>query len=274
MLILKVSNDQLAAPFPRYGGKGRSAPWYLGLLPPHHTYVEPYGGSGAILLAKPPSPVEVLNDLDGDIWNFFCVLRDPALSEQLVAVLEKTPNSRREFQVCQERQAETTDAVERARIFFVLTRQAFGSITGETWAYGRSHAKSFHGPLAQFEPLCRRLQRVQLENLPAVELIARYDSLRTLFVLDPPYLLETRVRQRGYRHEMSEPDHVALLDVLQRVKGKVLLCGYDSQLYNDHLRAWRRVERSELCRTGAISAPRPQRTEIVWMNYEDPRLVG
>jgi DNA adenine methylase len=270
---LKLFNEQMPPPFPRLGGKGATAGWYRDLLPPHRTYVEAYCGSAALLFSKPRSKVEVINDLDSDLFNFFLTVRDPEKCAALADAVEKTPYSRNEFARCKELEATVTEPVERARIFFVLSRQAFGSVTGITWAYGRSSMKSFHQAISLFEPVCQRLQRVQIENLPALTVIDKYDTFRTVFFIDPPYLPSTRIRQTGYRYEMDEEDHRELLARLTTIKGKVMLCGYPSELYDEMLPGWRKVERAERCRTGGLrdgQAERPDRIEAVWMNYRDP----
>lgn len=273
-MIIKLNNDQSAPPFSRYGGKGSAAKWYLSYLPPHHTYVEPYCGSAALLFAKSRSKVEAINDLDSDIVNFFCVLRDRAQCATLFKLLKLTPYSREEFDRCKLDWENIVDPIERARNFYVRSRQSFGSVVGESWAYGKVSMKSFHNSLALFEPLCRRLEQVQIDHLPALDVINRYDSARTCFFADPPYLPETRVRQKGYQHEMTIDDHRLLLDQLKTVKGKVLLCGYPSTLYDDVLSGWRTAERVVAVATGAVDGCQPRRTEKIWMNFEDPRLVG
>lgn len=274
-MLITLHNEQMAPPFSYFGGKGNQAQRYLGHLPPHHTYVEPCCGSAALLFGKPRSKVEVINDLDGDICNLFEVLRDPQRAEILADLVQKTPYSRSEYERCRNLLVETTDPVERARLYFVLIRQSFGSMIGQSWAYGRTSMKSFHGALAMFEPVCQRLQQVQIENLPALTVIEKYDSIRTCFFIDPPYLPEVRVRKQGYSHEMTTEQHVELLDRLKRVKGKVLLCGYPSDLYDQTLEGWRKAEKPVAVCTGDVQrSERPRRTEVLWMNFPDPRLVG
>jgi DNA adenine methylase len=166
------------------------------------------------------------------------------------------------------------DPVERARVFYVLTRQSFGSLVGESWAYGLVSMKSFHNSLSMFDPICRRLEQVQIENRPALDVIDCYDSARTCFFVDPPYLPETRVRLSGYHHEMTADEHSELLRLLKTVRGKVVLCGYPSEVYDDELHGWRSVERNVAVATGTVDQVRPRRIEKVWMNFDDPKLVG
>ena len=172
-----------------YGGKWRLAPWILRHFPPHEVYVEPFGGSAAVLLQKPESPLEVWNDLGLEVYNFFAVLRDEALCARLVRALEFTPWHREEFERCYAGLGEPQDdPVERARRFFVVSWQGVGA--PPSWRHVLharyhdvpSHTWSFDHLLAA----SRRLRRVQLEHRDALEVMGRYDSPDTLFYLDPP----------------------------------------------------------------------------------------
>lgn len=107
--------------------------------------------------------------------------------------------------------------------------------------------------------ITERLQGVQIEQQPALELIQRYRRADVLIYADPPYPLETR-SGRMYKHEMTDADHAELLDVLDEHPGPVLLSGYDNTLYNERLRHWHREERQALAEAGRI------RTEILWIN--------
>ena len=109
-----------------HGGKWRVADWVLAHLPPHHTYVEPFGGAGSVLLRKAPSPIEVYNDLDEDVVRLFRVLRDPAQAEELRHAVELTPWARAEFHACWERPAGLSD-VELSRRLLVRSFQAVGA---------------------------------------------------------------------------------------------------------------------------------------------------
>ena len=98
-----------------------------------------------------------------------------------------------------------------------------------------------------------RLKNAQIENLPAIELIRRYDTPDVFMYVDPPYLHGTR-KNYLYRYEMEDDEHIELLKLLVEHPGKVLLSGYDNDLYNQILIGWRKV-----------GIPR---VETLWMNYE------
>ena len=111
-----------------------------------------------------------------------------------------------------------------------------------------------------------RLRGVQIESIPAVDLIARFNYPNVLIYADPPYIITARQGRRAqYRHEMTDADHRDLLEVLKAHRGPVLLSGYDSDLYNNALRGWRRDEVSALAQTST------KRQEVLWMNFDPPR---
>lgn len=106
-----------------------------------------------------------------------------------------------------------------------------------------------------------RLKGVQIENLPAIELIKRYDTADVFMYLDPPYLHGTR-KNYLYRYEMTDAEHEVLLGILIEHPGKVLLSGYDNELYNERLSGWRKVQKNTIAEGGR------KRTETLWMNYD------
>src|SRR6266536_2920441 len=163
-----------------YGAKARLAPWIASLLPPGRTYVEPFAGSAAVLFAKSPSPTEVLNDLDGQVVNFFTVLRDRP--EELARALRLTPYARAEYQQ-HAAHYDDPDQVERARRWFLRVNQSISHLAGRGqpsgWAAafntnGADHAHKFAALANRLEACAERLRRVHLEQRPAVEVIAKY----------------------------------------------------------------------------------------------------
>lgn len=245
---MKAKKRKLTLPFSWYGGKNSLLKHLLPILDsvPHKVYVEPFGGSGAVLLNKKPSPTEVYNDLYGDVVHFFRMLRDH--SEELVGAIELTPYSREEF--VQSLTREGVGDIERARRFFVTARQVMMALAS-TASAGRwcvAHNQSRRGMalvvsrwLSATEGLmevAQRLKTVVIENEDACLLIPRYDGAETLFFLDPPYLMGTRSGGKGYLHEMSDDKHEQLLEIILACKGKVALCGYDNDLYGRRLANW------------------------------------
>lgn len=245
------------------GAKNRLAPWICEYIPKHEVYLEPFAGSLAILFNKQRSHIETVNDLDGEIVNFFRILRDRG--EELEHIIELTPFSRQEYKAAYE---VSEDELERARRFAVRCWMGFGC--GNLYQNGFKSGKQAKSPNPArawgelFETMrlaTKRLQGVQIENLPAVELIERYNTEDVFIYADPPYLHGTR-KNYLYKHEMTDANHKELLDVLVRHKGKVLLSGYDNDMYNNTLQGWNKVQKATIAEGGRA------RIETLWMNYE------
>jgi len=256
-----------------YGGKFSHLNWLLPLLPYTRHYCEPFGGSAAVLLNRDPSPIETYNDIDGEVVNFFYVLRDQ--TDELVKAIALTPFSREEFAIAVSKPTEELSDLERARRFFVRARQVRTGLAQTAsvgrWAHCRKTSRSgmagavsrWLGSIEGLSEIAERLLRVQIENRSAIEVIRAYDSENTLFYCDPPYLHETRGDAKAYKYEMTEEDHIALARVLRGVKGKVAISGYRCDLMDKLYEDWHRVEAPE---KNCHSVKKP-RTEGLWMNY-------
>ena len=263
-----------------YGGKYSHLDWLLPLLPTATHYCEPFGGSAAVLLNRVPAPVETYNDIDGELVNFFRVLR--VQKEQLLEAIGLTPFSREELrEAVRPVNSEATD-LERARQFFVRARQVRTGLA-QTASEGRwAHCKltsragmagavsRWLGSIEGLAEIAQRLLRVQIENAPALEVIKRYDSPETLFYCDPPYVHESRSDTNAYAFEMSDDEHRALAQVLHNVKGKVALSGYQcnlmDELYGDwhYIKAPSKKAHSTNTRPDAV---KQMRVECLWINY-------
>jgi DNA adenine methylase len=256
-------------PFPYFGAKGTIAEQIVALLPAHEHYVEPYCGSLAVLLAKRPSKMETVNDLDEDLVTFWRVLRDrPADLAQRCAL---TPHSRVEYQNCRYDQTPADDLERARRVWLLLTQGrggTLGSLTG--WRHfvvprGSSIGMPGYldGYVERLAPAAERLHDVSLECLPALELIEKYGrDAEVLLYVDPPYLGSTRAGL--YRHEMkTDAEHRALAEALQACSAAVIVSGYPSDLYDRELFAgWDRHTIATMTGNGAEKA----RTEVLWSN--------
>jgi DNA adenine methylase len=249
-----------------YGGKWQIAPWIISHFPKHQIYVEAYGGGGSVLLRKDRSYGEIYNDLDKEVVNVFRVLQKN--SRKLQRLLEVTPFSRDEMELAYTR---VQDPVERARRAIVRSFMGFGadSVTrsvrtgfransnrsGTTpahdWATWPKNIQLFH----------ERLTGVVIENRDALEVMESQDSPGTLHFLDPPYVHSTRGSMQaghGYAHEMSNAEHEKLCDFIKGLKGMVILCGYQNQIY-ERL-GWKTVSTET-----KVLGNKP-RTEVLWLN--------
>jgi DNA adenine methylase len=263
--------------FGYYGGKYSHLDFILPLLPTGYThYCETFGGSGAVLINRQPAPVETYNDLDGEVVNFFQCLRDEG--KELVRLISLTPFSRVELVKALTPAPEVSD-IERARRFFVRARQTRTGLA-QTSSEGRwahcvltSRAEMagavsrWLGSVEGLPEIVQRLQRVQIENAPATEVVLRYDSPQTLFYCDPPYPHEARGDCKAYGYEMTDAHHEALAEALHTAHGAVALSGYRCALMERLYRGWHRTDAD----TRLCNSSKGERTESLWTNYEPPK---
>lgn len=269
---------------PWFGGKARMARIIADKLPPHKFYVEPFGGAAGVLMAKSPGPVEIYNDLHDGIVTLFKVVRDPLLCRQLLELLELTPYARTEWRDCNSSWETETDLVEKARKVYVTLSQNFvGATNGGSWSFGGlkcngNVASQFYNSLVNIKVVAARLRNVQIENKPALEVMARWDSPETVLYVDPPYLPETRSKAPGdYKHELTQENHSELLDFLLNCKSMVILSGYPSKFYSDALEpnGWLKEEFEALAASAmqtvgnglkGKSVDHAKRTECLWFS--------
>lgn len=247
------------------GSKWGMADEIVGMMPKHRSYVEPFFGSGAVFFNKPRSPIETINDLDGDVVNFFRVLRrDP---ERLAKEASLIPYAREEYDDAWENRGDTE--FDRAVRFAIRCNMAFGTkrhtktgfkidVAGREAGYAVDNWIAFP---ANIRAAAGMLKCAQIENRPAISVIRRFNSPDVLMYIDPPYLPETRT-QKQYNCEMTKEEHEELLDELLRTKAKVILSGYASKLYDGMLGDWHRRERRAYAQGGQ------PRTEMIWCNFE------
>jgi DNA adenine methylase len=282
---MRQKSQRLRSPIVWFGGKGMMVAKLLPLIPPHRIYVEAFGGGASLLIAREPSEIEVYNDLNSGLVNFFRVLRDVKKFGTFERKANLMPYSREEFDHCKQTWATEQDAIERAFRWFVIARMSFGGIFGSSWSFGltgsargmASHVSRWLGAVEKLPEVSARLLRVQIEHKNALDLIRCYDTPETFFYLDPPYVLSSR-KCGGYEHEMSDADHQQLVGLLLDVKGKVLLSGYATPLHEELERAgWQRKDWQVTCHvsgktraTRGLSAEAKKRVESVWFNYPLP----
>lgn len=256
-----------------YGGKFSHLDWLLPLLPNAKHFCEPFGGSAAVLLNRDPAPVETYNDIDGEIVNFFRVLREQ--KDRLIEVIGLTPFSREEFENAIVEPTDDLTDLERARRFYIRARQVRTGLaqtaSAGRWAHCRLTSRAgmagavsrWLGSVEALPEIAQRLLRVQIEHAPAIEVIARYDSEDTLFYCDPPYVHEARGDSNAYKYEMSDDEHRKLADVLHQVEGKVALSGYASPLMSELYSDWSYIEAP----SKKVHSVKKERREVLWVNY-------
>jgi DNA adenine methylase len=267
-------------PLKWHGGKHYLAREIVALMPAHLHYVEPYAGGLAVLFAKPCEGIsEVVNDLNGDLMNFWRVLQDRRAFAEFRRRIEATPFSETEWQdaqtqLDQEPAGNHKLGIDRAASFFVLCRQSmagrcqdFAPITRTRTRRGMNEQSSaWLQSIASLPAVHDRLRRVVILRRPALEVLRTHDTPNTLFYLDPPYLPETRSSGVSERFDMTAEQHEELLDTIKGLQGKVMLSGYPSQLYDAKLAKWHCHE-FELPNNAARDIIKRRMTECLWCNF-------
>lgn len=270
---MQVAIDAPKRPAARYhGGKFKLAPWIIGFFPEHTTYTESFGGAASVLLRKPRCYAEVYNDLDGEMCNYFRVLRNPSQARELVRLIKLTPFAREEFEISY---ITDGDPIEQARRTIVRSFMGFGAagVSGNNTGFRNNSTRSGTTPAHDWmnyppalEVIADRMRGVTIENRPAIQVMQNFDAPTTLHYVDPPYPLSTRGKQSaaGYRHELTDVQHVDLASALQAMVGYVVLSGYRCEMYDQLYSGWQRMDKE----THADGAK--DRTESLWLS---PRTV-
>lgn len=266
----KPSKTTLKTPISYYGGKQSMLKEILPRIPGHIIYVEPFFGGGAVFFSKPQSPVEVINDLNSEVSNFYMQLQSNP--EALAWMIETTPHSRlahAKAALIYNNPEFFTDT-ERAWAFWVQTNMSFGSKIGGGFGYGLDNSVSLklkNKKLLMGAPLRERMSLVCIENNNALKVIRSRDSENTFFYCDPPYPNTDLGHYKGYTME----DFIALLELLSGIKGKFLLSSYPYPELEDFRakmgwksESFEKVLSAAKCKTGI----RKRKTEVLTWNYE------
>lgn len=247
------------------GSKWRMAKFIMGFFPEHHSYLEPFAGSLAVLMNKPRSHIETVNDLDGNVINLFRWIKDDP--ERLAHEIYFTPYSRQIYD--EAFRAEPEDSLQKAVNFYIRLNMGHGfrtngekvgwrnDIQGRERAYASEDWAALPGRIME---AAERLRGVQIECRPAVEVIKRFNFGNVLIYADPPYILSTR-HGKQYKYEMDDAEHEQLLLTLLAHKGPALISSYDNALYNRMLKDWHREE------TVVYSQVCSRKQEVLWMNF-------
>lgn len=247
------------------GAKNRLAEWIVSFIPEHKVYLEPYFGSGAVFFNKPISKIETINDLDGEVYNLFKVIRE--FPDELAKYTEMTPYCRDEYEMAYQKNADETE-IEKARKFLVRCWMGMGSSNVYKNGFRSSQQSSSPRTTKHWAEVperilaaAERLKHAQIENLDALEILRRYDTKDVFVYLDPPYLPGTR-KGYLYNEEMTEADHIKLLETAVCHPGKFLISGYDNDIYNEILNGWNKAQKQTQAEHGL------KRIETIWFNYK------
>lgn len=255
----------MIGPLAYIGGKRRIAKKLIALLPEHTTYVEPFAGGAQVFFAKSPSKVEVLNDLSGEVVNFFRVCQHHP--DELIRCLKFAVVSRSLYLLLQQQDPSLLTDVQRAARFLYLQKNSFGGLVNNQ----HFHICVSQPPNFNLESLptlidaaSKRLARVQIESWPYEKILERYDRDTTLFYLDPPY-----VGVSLYKFNFKDADFALLGERLGRIQGRFLLSINDHPIARE---AFGRFHMREIpiSYTSARSVPRVK--ELIFANYELPEV--
>lgn len=234
--ISKTRDSIIRAPFPYPGGKSRSVKEILKYLPHSGVYVEPFGGSGAVLLAKSPAKLDVFNDRYSGVVSFYRCIRNEAKMNKLVELLDLTIHSREDFIWCKETWENCEDDVERAARWFYMINYSFGSLC-RNWGRTTSGRGRLSGKVQNkikgFSIIHERFKTVQVDNQDWYDCLKDYDSPETVFYIDPPYI---DADPGIYKNKMSHGDHNRLLETIFSLEGFCAVSGYNNPFYMN--RAW------------------------------------
>jgi DNA adenine methylase len=290
-----MNKNILRAPIQWFGGKGNMIKKLMSHVPlGGKPYCEPFMGAASLFFARPPAPVEVLNDTDGDLVNLFRCLQDKNTFEELTHKLRYTLYARAEFiesiNILQDKSI--TDNVLRAWAFFVKLNMGINNTSNSAGGWSRSftskqdcscNTNSWIMRLTMLEDWHKRLLMAQIDNRDALEVIQYWDTDETVFYIDPPYIQETRKSKNVYNQELTNDYHKNLVKVILDCKGTVVLSGYEHEIYQPLLEAgWACTKYHTACHAAANTRnwklqnnnPNLQRVPRTECIYSNPKAVN
>jgi DNA adenine methylase len=266
---------KLRPPLTYYGGKQTIAPLIISLIPEHILYAEPFTGGGAVFFHKPPSKTEVLNDTNGELMNFYLVVKDNF--KPLQKMIQRTLHSRNSY-----RQAEVIyhnpdlfDNVRRAWAVWVICSQGFASKMDGPFGYDKTDnttSKRIANKRLNFtDDYAKRLELVQIEHADALYIIQSRDHERAFFYCDPPYVGSNCGHYKGY----TEADYEALLRLLSGIKGKFLLSSYPTEILDRFIKehSWDSIRKELFVTVNAKGGNQKRKTEVLTANYPINTLI-
>ncbi len=260
----------MKTPITYYGGKQTLIKYLLPLIPQHRMYCEPFFGGGAVFFAKRKSDVEVINDINGEVINFYRVIKTKF--SELQKEIQSTLHSRELYKKAMEiyKNPEKYSDVKRAWALWTATNQGFAGMIG-SWGFGKDDSKE--AALANKRDAFtkdyeQRLTKVQVESNNAIKVINRCDDKETFIYADPPYIGSDQGHYKGY----TESDYRELLDTLAKVKGKFLLSSYPSKILTEYINKYKwKVQR--ITKSVAVTKHTDKvKTEMIVMNYDPAKM--
>jgi len=245
--------------------------YLLGMIPEHRLYCEPFFGGGALFFAKPKAEVEVINDVNGEVVNFFKVLKTKfsALQREIQATLHSRELYREALEVYNDPGSYTD--VKRAWALWTATNQGFAGMIG-SWGFGKTNSKEKAVAAkreAFIEAYEERLRTVQVENNDALKVIDRCNEKDAFIYCDPPYIGSDQGHYCGYTEEQYEK----LLQALSKVKAKFLLSSYPSKILSKYVRryGWKTKKVEKYVAVTKLTDKR--KTEVLVYNYDLSKIT-
>lgn len=264
------------SPLKYFGGKNGMANRILEYFPVNYqkmVYLEPFCGSAAMLFKKDKSPIEIINDLDHNIYSFFKTLIEPELFKEFKSKCDLSLFSEEMMKEYTKSLKEDELSIsERAYKFFYCNRVRYNGSGGfsTTSVIRRGMSKSISDFLSTVDGLSEihnRLSTVAIHNTDAIGLIEKWDKTDVFIYCDSPYANETRTGGR-YKHDMTDSDQDRYLETLLGIKNaKILLSGYACERYSTlENNGWKRVDLE--INTQNTNREAKTKVESLWMNYE------
>ena len=256
-------------PLTYYGGKQKLTKQILPLIPKHNLYCEPFFGGGAIYFGKEKSEIEVINDTNGDLINFYQVVKNNC--KKLTKEIKATLHARQHHQAAKMVLGfpELFSVVKRAWAIWVLANESHTSRLDSSWGYDRkknTSAKRLRYKRERFtDEYAQRMEETEIENADALKVIETRDTKHSFFYCDPPYFNTNMGHYRKY----TEQDFVNLLNLLSTIKGKFLLSSYPSDLLNKYIQKnkWHTKEIEMPLAVTARYNTHKKKTEVLTANY-------
>lgn len=271
----------IRTPITYYGGKQQLASVILGMMPSHKIYCEPYFGGGAVFFAKGKSYLEVINDINDRLITFYEVCQDETLFPMLLEKVKKTlhceSSYKKAYSFWKEPDKCLESKVDLAWAVWMVTNMSFGGSPSGGWKWDNGTAGSHSGIVTEHyrqsfsAAIHERLKEVQISCRDALTVIRQRDREETFFFLDPPY---PETEQKHY-HGFSVKDLEDLLAMLSNIKGKFLLCNYDSALLRKYARKsnWNTTAKDLPIHVSNFRGQSRRKQEVMVYNYTiEPQL--
>lgn len=276
VVIMTTKKKKLRPPVKTHGGKYYLTDFIISNFPENYkelTYCEPMCAGASVFLNKEPAVQEIINDIDRGIICVFKALRDEP--KEFIDRIKKIKYTEKAFKTALDKTSgEFDDYIDQAVNEYMLRRMSRGGMK-KAFAWSDRLRGGQPGDVNAWETMINELpqivERVKsaiILNQPVFDVVKIWDEEDTLFYLDPPYLHETRSdgATSVYEHEMTVEDHIALLGFAKNARGKIIISGYSSPLYNRTLKEWNQKKKTMANHSGQ-SKVKEKRVEMIWMNY-------